>query len=100
MRGGWFVDPLKAELGPRSWDDDVLNWMARARSGVGVGGRLDSRTAYFWGESLVGRSDRRPVRTAEARRTPKDDKPPKDKPPKELAPRSRHAGRRRWRRRR
>jgi membrane peptidoglycan carboxypeptidase len=47
--GTWMVNPLKAELGPAAWDDDVADWMARARRGVGVGGRHDSRTAYFWG---------------------------------------------------
>ena len=52
--GTWQVDPLKAELGPRAWDDDVLGWMSRARQGVGVGGPLDSRTAYFWGKSSWG----------------------------------------------
>jgi membrane peptidoglycan carboxypeptidase len=46
--GTWMVDPLKAELGPASWDDDVADWMARARRGVGVTGRNDSTTAYFW----------------------------------------------------
>ena len=48
------MDPLGAELGPRSWDDDVADWVQRARRGPGVGGRLDSRTAYFWGESSWG----------------------------------------------
>ena len=36
--GGWRVDPLKAELGPKDWDRDVADWMARARRGVGVEG--------------------------------------------------------------
>ena len=52
--GTWAVDPLKAELGPRSWDADVANWLARARSGVGVGGALGSRTAFFWGRTGWG----------------------------------------------
>ena len=52
--GTWVVDPLKAELGPRSWDPDVANWLARARSGVGVLGPLGSRTAYFWGRTGWG----------------------------------------------
>ncbi|MFL5675437.1 MAG: penicillin-binding transpeptidase domain-containing protein, partial [Chloroflexota bacterium] len=52
--GGWRVDPLKAELGPVSWDDDVANWMSRARSGPGQTGPFDSRTAYFWGRTSWG----------------------------------------------
>ena len=52
--GGWRVDPLRAELGPVSWRDDVLNWMSRARRGAGVVGRHDSATAYFWGEGSWG----------------------------------------------
>ena len=54
MCGGWRVDPVKAELGPRAWRADVQDWLARARRGTGVGGRHDSRTAYFWGESSWG----------------------------------------------
>jgi membrane peptidoglycan carboxypeptidase len=52
--GGYRVDLIKAELGPTVWDDDVADWMRRARSGPGVGGRYDSRTAYFWGRSSWG----------------------------------------------
>jgi membrane peptidoglycan carboxypeptidase len=52
--GGWRVDPLKAEVGPRAWDADVGNWLARARRGLGVLGPHDSRTAYFWGERSWG----------------------------------------------
>jgi len=52
--GGWRVDPVKAELGPKAWDVDVANWLTRARRGVGVIGRYDSRTAYFWGERSWG----------------------------------------------
>jgi membrane peptidoglycan carboxypeptidase len=73
--GGWVVDPLKAELGPSAWDDDVANWMARARRGVGVGGSLDSRTAYFWGRTGWG------GRIAGPCVAPKPDKPPKDQQP-------------------
>jgi membrane peptidoglycan carboxypeptidase len=46
--GTWVVDPVKAELGPRSWDDDVRDWLYRARRGPGVTGALGSTTAYFW----------------------------------------------------
>jgi membrane peptidoglycan carboxypeptidase len=52
--GSWRVDPVKAEIGPASWRADVANWLARARRGVGVTGRYDSSTAYFWGESSWG----------------------------------------------
>lgn len=57
--GTWVVDPLKAELGPRTWDADVAAWLARARRGVGVTGLDGVRTAYFfgrtgWGGPLAG----------------------------------------------
>jgi membrane peptidoglycan carboxypeptidase len=52
--GGWMVDPLAAELGPASWDDDVASWMSRARRGPGVTGPLDSTTAYFFGRTSWG----------------------------------------------
>lgn len=86
--GGWRVDPLKAELGPRSWDRDVADWLARARRGVGVEGRHDSRTAYFWGEqswggSLIGACPR-PKPKAEP--PDKGDKPAEEKPPKDDKP--------------
>jgi membrane peptidoglycan carboxypeptidase len=71
--GGWRVDPLKAELGPTVWDHDVLNWLARARRGVGVTGPYDTRTAYFWGRSGWGG----PLLGTCAPK-PKPEKPPKD----------------------
>jgi membrane peptidoglycan carboxypeptidase len=52
--GGYRVDPLKAELGPTAWDQDVADWLRRARSGPGRVGRYDSRTAYFWKQSSWG----------------------------------------------
>jgi peptidoglycan glycosyltransferase len=52
--GGWMVDPVQAELGPATWKGDVLNWLQRARRGVGVSGRYDSATAYFWKENSWG----------------------------------------------
>jgi hypothetical protein len=52
--GGWRVDPLAAELGPRSWGIDVANWLQRARRGPGVLGSLGSRTAYFWNQRSWG----------------------------------------------
>ncbi len=52
--GTWVVNPVHAELGPRGWNDDVANWLARARRGVGVRGPRDTRTAYFWGRSDWG----------------------------------------------
>ena len=75
--GGWRVDPVKAELGPRVWDKDVQNWLFRARRGVGVVGPYDTRTAYFWGRSgwgglLLGQCAPKP------KPEPKPEKPPKD----------------------
>ena len=52
--GGWGVDPVKAERGPAGWDADVADWAARARRGVGVRGKYDSQTAYFWGRRSWG----------------------------------------------
>src|SRR6185369_4343998 len=57
--GGWVVNPLQAELGPTSWDDDVQAWIDRARRGIGVTGPLGSTTAYWfgqgsWGGTLIG----------------------------------------------
>ncbi len=52
--GGWRVDPVAAELGPQAWKVDVEDWLRRARRGVGVTGRHDSRTAYFWGKRSWG----------------------------------------------
>jgi membrane peptidoglycan carboxypeptidase len=73
--GGWRVDPVKAELGPRAWDDDVSNWLSRARRGVGVVGPFDSKTAYFWqrsgwGGPLLG--------TCAPRPKPQPEQPPKE----------------------
>lgn len=78
--GGWRVDPLAAELGPRSWDADVADWLRRARRGVGVLGPLNTRTAYFWsqrswGGPLIGTCQRsKPAAGGH-------DKPPKHKGP-------------------
>ena len=57
--GGWMVDPVKAELGPSRWDDDVADWVRRARNGPGTRGPLGSTIAYWfgarsWGGPLVG----------------------------------------------
>jgi hypothetical protein len=82
--GGWRVDPLKAELGPKAWDGDVANWIYRARRGVGVQGEHDSRTAYFWGErswggSLIGTCYKpKPVAAPPKQKPP--EKPPKPGP--------------------
>lgn len=69
---GWRVDPLKAELGPRTWDHDVENWLMRARRGVGVAGPFETRTAYLWGRTgwggpLIG--------TCEPKKQPKPEPP-------------------------
>jgi membrane peptidoglycan carboxypeptidase len=57
--GGWRVDPVKAELGPKAWDKDVGNWLSRAQRGAGIKGPYGSHTAYLpgksnWGGSLLG----------------------------------------------
>jgi membrane peptidoglycan carboxypeptidase len=52
--GGWVVDPVKAELGPERWDDDVAAWVNRARRGPGVRGPYGSTTAYWFGERSWG----------------------------------------------
>ena len=52
--GSWSVDPVKAELGPSSWNAADATWLARARHGVGVIGPYDTRTAYFWGQTGWG----------------------------------------------
>jgi membrane peptidoglycan carboxypeptidase len=54
--GGWRVDPVKAELGPSSWDSADANWMSRARRGVGVSSSFGTRTAFFWGKTSWGGS--------------------------------------------
>ena len=52
--GTWQVDPVKAELGPSRWDDDVAAWVARARRGTGIRGPYGSTTAFWFGESSWG----------------------------------------------
>jgi membrane peptidoglycan carboxypeptidase len=47
--GAWAVDLLQAELGPAAWDDDVMSWMRRARSGTGRRGVEGTATAYLYG---------------------------------------------------
>ena len=90
--GGWRVDPVKAELGPRAWDADVANWLARARRGVGVLGQYDSRTAYFWertgwGGPLLGTCAPKPrPREEPPEKPPKDDKPGKGGKPSPTPP--------------
>jgi membrane peptidoglycan carboxypeptidase len=83
--GGWRVDPLKAELGPRGWNSDVADWLRRARRGPGVMGPLDSRTAYFWGKRgwggpLIG-SCVRPKVEHNDKDKDKKEKPPGEDPP-------------------
>jgi membrane peptidoglycan carboxypeptidase len=84
--GGWRVDPLKAELGPRAWDADVADWLRRARRGVGVVGKHESATAYLpgersWGGPLAGRCP--PPPRADP---PDEDKPDGPKPSKDPKP--------------
>jgi hypothetical protein len=92
--GGWRVDPLAAELGPRSWDADVADWLRRARRGSGVEGRHESRTAYFWGERSWGgplagacyRPKPKPRPEPPGHQKPPKDPPGKEKPPKPPGP--------------
>jgi membrane peptidoglycan carboxypeptidase len=92
--GGWVVDPVKAELGPDRWLDDVAAWVSRARRGTGVLGPYGSRTAYWfgassWGGPLAGPCQSKPDRDDDddddRGRGDKPDKPGKpdkpDKPP-------------------
>jgi membrane peptidoglycan carboxypeptidase len=51
---GWVVDPVKAELGPTRWDDDIAAWVSRARRGPGTPGPYGSTTAYWFGEGSWG----------------------------------------------
>jgi membrane peptidoglycan carboxypeptidase len=89
--GTWVVDPRAAELGPETWLDDVEGWLFRARSGPGVTGRHESRTAYFWGESSWGGPLAGPCAPPkddkDDDKKPGDDKPRKPgKPPKPPKP--------------
>ncbi|MFL5769621.1 MAG: transglycosylase domain-containing protein [Chloroflexota bacterium] len=84
--GGWRVDPLKAELGPRAWDGDVENWLVRARRGPGVRGPHDSRTAYFWskrswGGTIVGPCYKPKPKPKPAPQPPKEEPPGHGSPP-------------------
>jgi membrane peptidoglycan carboxypeptidase len=85
--GGWRVDPVKAERGPAEWDDDVGNWAARARRGVGVAGKYESRTAYFWGRTGWGGAIVGPCPKPKPEHKDKGghDKPKDPKPPAENA---------------
>ncbi len=86
--GGWRVDPLQAESGPAAWRVDVEDWLRRARRGIGVVGRHDSATAYFWGEGswggpLIGSCYRQREERGGGGGNDKGKK--KDKPPKPIA---------------
>jgi membrane peptidoglycan carboxypeptidase len=50
----WLVDPVKAELGPDRWLDDIESWVSRARRGTGIRGPYGSITAYWFGEHSWG----------------------------------------------
>ncbi len=96
--GSWRVDPLKAELGPRAWDPDVAEWMARARRGLGVVGKHEAATAYLpgrgsWGGQIAGpcppppRVVRPPAERPDPPNEPDKPKPPKPpKPPNDPGP--------------
>ena len=87
--GGWLVDPVKAELGPERWDDDVAAWARRARQGVGTRGPLGSTIAKWggsWGGPLIGPCERPketpgPTDGPGGGHGPKPTKPPKPEDP-------------------
>jgi len=83
---GWMVDPVKAELGPDRWLDDVAAWVSRARRGPGVRGPYGSTTAYWFGASTWGGPLAGPCAAPEPKvdveGTDKDVKPKPPKPPK------------------
>ncbi len=76
--GRWAVDPLKAELGPAAWNGDVRDWMRRARAGVGVRGKLGSRTGYLLGRHSWGGPIDGPCPTPKP--TPTPSAPPSEAP--------------------
>ncbi len=90
--GGWRVDPVKAELGPSAWRTDVEDWLRRARRGIGVVGRHESATAYFWGERSWGGplygacTWRKPPSEDRGKGKGGNDRGNKDKPPKPDTP--------------
>ena len=92
--GSWRVDPVQAEVGPAAWRVDVQDWLRRAHRGLGVSGRHNSATAYFWGERSWGGplagSCARPLRPRDEgdQRRDKDrnEKPPKPDKPRPTEP--------------
>jgi membrane peptidoglycan carboxypeptidase len=86
--GGWGVDPVGAEPGPRAWDEAAADWARRARGGVGRVGEHGTATAYLWGEHSWGGRIIGPCRPRPPRPPDRpgdgdgggDEKPPK--PPK------------------
>jgi len=73
------VNVVNAEPGPSAWKVDDLDWQHRAARGVGVAGRYQTRTAFFWGQSSWGG----PICGArpKAKKTPPPAQPtPKPKP--------------------
>ena len=83
--GGWVVDPVKAELGPDRWLDDVAAWVSRARRGTGVSGPYGSTTAYWFGASSWGGPLAGPCKAPPVQDDDEDDDKP-DKPPKPPKP--------------
>jgi membrane peptidoglycan carboxypeptidase len=90
--GTWQVDPVQAELGPKSWDDDVEDWLRRARRGTGIRGEYDSKTAYWsgsssWGGPLAGPCPEKKVNKPDKPDDKKGpDKPPGPPPPQDETP--------------
>jgi peptidoglycan glycosyltransferase len=51
----WWIDLTRAEEDrPQRWLDADIDWMARARRGVGVRGDTGGRTSYLYGEDSWG----------------------------------------------
>ena len=83
---GWMVDPVKAELGPGRWDDDVAAWVNRARRGTGIRGPYGSTTAYFYGEHSWGGQLVGPCKKEEPKEDKGKDKGPGPPPPPPAGP--------------
>ena len=57
--GSWRVDPLKAELGPSSWDADVADWASARPGRSGPDRPVRLADGLLLGPHVVGRAARR-----------------------------------------